>query len=121
MLFSTIIRIIRIIPDIAFFHQAQAEEESTTIADIFPELTVAQRKFGVNPAFKSYFDPSFKREEGIGESRRPRTKHDVVRLSNYNLNNFTAYHIDDSNVKLHFIFEPSTGWGISSRTWVGLT
>lgn len=45
--------------------QAQAEEESTTIADMFPKLTVAQRKFGVNPAFKSYFDPSFKREEGI--------------------------------------------------------
>ena len=81
-----------LIPDIAYFQQAQAEEESTTIADMFPELTVAQRKFGVNPAFKSYFDPSFKREDGIGESRRPRTKHDVVRMSNYNLNNFTAYH-----------------------------
>lgn len=53
---------------IAFIQQAQAEEESTTIADMFPKLTVAQRKFGVNPAFKSYFDPSFKREEGIGES-----------------------------------------------------
>ena len=48
--------------------QAQAEEEeATTIADMFPKLTVAQRKFGVNPAFRSYFDPSFKREDGIGE------------------------------------------------------
>ena len=53
---------------VAVIQQAQAEQESTTIADMFPKLTVAQRKFGVNPAFKSYFDPSFKREEGIGES-----------------------------------------------------
>ena len=47
--------------------QARAEEEESTTIASFPELTVAQRKFGVNPAFKSYFDPSFKREEGIGE------------------------------------------------------
>ena len=53
---------------ISFPRQAQAEEEeATTIADMFPKLTVAQRKFGVNPAFRSYFDPSFKREDGIGE------------------------------------------------------
>jgi len=45
--------------------QARAEEEESTTIASFPELTVAQRKFGVNPAFKSYFDPSFKREEGI--------------------------------------------------------
>jgi hypothetical protein len=51
--------------------QQQEEEEEADGREAqeakFPELSGEQRKFGVNPAFKTYYDSTFKREEGIGE------------------------------------------------------
>jgi hypothetical protein len=49
--------------------QQQQEEEEADGREAqeakFPELSGEQRKFGVNPAFKTYYDSTFKREEGI--------------------------------------------------------
>lgn len=43
-----------------------AEEEKEAQQQLrFPELTLKQRKFAVNPAFRSYKDASFRKEEGV--------------------------------------------------------
>ncbi len=46
--------------------QGQSEHHQP-LDDRFPKLTAVQRKFAVNPAFRSFYDSSYKREEGISK------------------------------------------------------
>ena len=43
------------------------EEDSGPLLPGFPELTGNQKNFAVNPSFRSYYDPSYKQLEGIGD------------------------------------------------------
>lgn len=51
------------------YQQDEEEEEEDWAADAdlpsFPILDQKQRRFAVNPGFKSYYDSSFKQEEGV--------------------------------------------------------
>jgi hypothetical protein len=42
-----------------------ANEQRSRQMPGFPELSPEQRKFAVHPGFKSYYDSSFRSEEGI--------------------------------------------------------
>ncbi len=55
----------------------QALEEMSSLASdtpglVFPTLTADQRKFAVNPAFKSFYDTRFRKIEGV-EQEEPKT------------------------------------------------
>ena len=43
--------------------------EAAEAAFRFPKLDAKQRKFAVNPAFKSFYDPSYRQVEGVSEDK----------------------------------------------------
>lgn len=47
--------------DVNEFPEGQAFEP------VFPKLNEVQRKFGVNPSYQSFYDPSFRQVEGVAE------------------------------------------------------
>ena len=54
--------------------QREQEEEDRASLPGFPILDQKQRRFAVNPGFKSYYDSSFKQEEGVLPDETGKTK-----------------------------------------------
>ena len=56
---------LRALQEAGLREQEDEEEEERVDLPPFPVLDQKQRRFAVNPGFKSYYDSSFKQEEGV--------------------------------------------------------